>query len=212
MDDRTRVREIMRTLRINHPKATTALNYKNPLELLVATILSAQCTDKRVNIVTEKLFKRYRTAEDYASADVRELEAYIKSTGFYRNKAKNIINCARMLVDEYGSMVPQAMEDLVKLPGVARKTANVVLGHAFGKNEGIAVDTHMRRLSARLGFTENTDPEKIEQDLMRIVAKESWTEVTDLLVLHGRSTCVARKPRCGTCAISGLCPSAGTFG
>lgn len=208
MDDSRRVQDIIRILKKKYPKATTALRYNSPLELLVATILSAQCTDKRVNEVTEKLFRKYRSAEDYANADLKELEQDIRSTGFYRNKAKNLRDCCRMLVKEYDSKVPDSMEELIKLPGVARKTANIVLGHAYGKNEGIAIDTHMRRVTARLGLTKNTNPEKIEKDLMRIVPKENWIEITDLLISHGRETCTARNPRCSICLIKHLCPSA----
>jgi endonuclease-3 len=211
MDDRKRVGEIIAILRKGYPKATTALVSHNPLELLIATILSAQCTDKRVNIVTKDLFKKYRTAEDYANADLKTLEQEIRSTGFYRNKAKNIRNCGRMLVERFGSEVPKTMEELITLPGVARKTGNIVLGHAFGIAAGIAVDTHVRRLSGRLEFTHSEKAERIEEDLMRIVAKESWIEVSDLLVLHGRETCDAWKPKCSVCIISRLCPSAGTF-
>lgn len=212
MDDRKRIGEIIAILRKEHPKASTALVSHNPLELLIATILSAQCTDKRVNIVTRDLFKKYRTAEDYAKADLKELETEIKSTGFYRNKARNIRDCGRMLVERFGSEVPKTMGELIELPGVARKTANIVLGHAYGITEGIAVDTHVRRLAGRLELSHSEDPKRIEEDLMKIVPKESWIEVTDLLILHGRETCVARKPKCGICSISRLCPSAGMFG
>jgi endonuclease-3 len=211
MDDRKRVGEIITILRKRYPKASTALVSSSPLELLIATILSAQCTDKRVNIVTKELFKKYRTAEDYANADLAVLEQEIRSTGFYRNKARNIRDCGRMLVERFGSEVPKTMEELIELPGVARKTANIVLGHAYGIAAGIAVDTHVRRVAGRLEFTHSEDPGKIEQDLMRIVPKDSWMEVTDLLILHGRETCDARKPKCSVCIISQLCPSAGTF-
>jgi endonuclease-3 len=211
MDDRKRVGEIIAILRKKYPQASTALVSHNPLELLIATILSAQCTDKRVNIVTKDLFKKYRTAEDYANADLAVLEQEIRSTGFYRNKAKNIRNCGKMLVERFGSKVPKTMEELITLPGVARKTGNIVLGHAYGIAAGIAVDTHVRRLSGRLELSHSEKPEKIETGLMRIVPKESWIEVSDLLILHGRETCDARKPKCSVCIISRLCPSAGTF-
>lgn len=211
MDDRKRAGEIIAILRKKYPKATTALVSDDPLQLLIATILSAQCTDKRVNIVTKDLFRKYRTAEDYANADLGTLEQEIRSTGFYRNKAKNIRNSGRMLVERFGSTVPNTMEELIELPGVARKTANIVLGHGYGIISGIAVDTHVRRIAGRLEFTHSEDPGRIEEDLMRIVPKDSWIEVSDLLILHGRETCDARKPKCDECAISSLCPSAGTF-
>ncbi|RLI92272.1 MAG: endonuclease III [Candidatus Altiarchaeales archaeon] len=211
MDNRKRVREIIRLLRGKYPKATTALRYKNPLELLVSTMLSAQCTDERVNLVTEKLFKKYRTAEDYANADLKEFEREIRSTGFYRNKAKNIKNCCRILVERFNSRVPKTMDELLHLPGVARKTANIVLGHGYGIAEGIAVDTHVRRVAQRLGLSDNKDPNKIEGDLMEIVPRKSWIEISDLLILHGRETCTARKPKCNECILNRLCPSSGRF-
>ena len=186
----------------------TALHYTSPLEILVATILSAQCTDKRVNIVTKSLFKKYKTAEDYANADLAELEEDIRSTGFYRNKAKNIKRSGRMLVEKFNSQVPRTMDELLELPGVARKTANIVLSNAYGVIEGIAVDTHVRRLSKRLGLTENKNPNKIEADLMKIVPKSHWKRITDLLILHGRNVCMARKPKCNMCSLNKICPSA----
>ncbi|MCK5628222.1 endonuclease III [Candidatus Bathyarchaeota archaeon] len=188
-----------------------ALKYENPLELLIATILSAQCTDERVNMVTSKLFKKYTKAEDYANADLKELEQDIYSTGFYRNKAKNIKKCCRILVEKHNSQVPKSMKELVELPGVARKTANIVLSNAFNVVEGIAVDTHVRRLSKRLGLTENTNPDKIEKDLMRLVPKDKWLRITDLLIFHGRRVCVARKPKCDICVLKRVCPSAFSF-
>lgn len=211
-NDKTRVAKTIMLLEKEHPDAKIALNYSSPQELLVATILSAQCTDERVNMVTRSLFKKYRGAEDYAKADLRELEQDIKSTGFYRNKAKNLKACAKMLAEKFGSSVPKTMEEILQLPGVARKTANIVLSNAYGVVEGIAVDTHVRRLSKRLGLTDNDDPNKIEQDLMKTVPKGMWMRFTDLLIFHGRRVCTARKPRCEACIVNKLCPSAFTFG
>ena len=210
-DNKTRVLKIIELLEKEHPDAKIALNYTNPLELLVATILSAQCTDRRVNIVTKGLFKKYRKAEDYANADLEELEEDIRPTGFYRNKARNIKKCCQILVEKFNSKVPKTMEEMLELPGVARKTANIVLANAYGVIEGIAVDTHVRRLAGRLGFSEHEDPNKIEGDLMKIVPKDKWMRFTDLLIFHGRRTCVARKPKCGICVLNKLCPSAFTF-
>jgi endonuclease-3 len=187
---------------------TTGINFTTPLELLVATILSAQYTDERVNMVTPHVFARYRTPQDYASADPTELEAIIHSCGFYRNKAKNIQGAARALVERFGGAVPDTLEELVTLPGVARKTANVVLAHAFGKNEGIAVDTHVQRLSRRLGFTQQIDPAKIEADLMAICPRDQWGRLSDLLIWHGRRVCFARRPNCSECVLNDICPSA----
>ncbi len=202
------MREIIRVLKRAYPKAKIALNYENPLELLIATILSAQCTDMRVNMVTEPLFKKYRKAEDYAEADLSELEEAIRSTGFYRNKAKNIKKSCQMLVETYDSHVPNTMRALLTLPGVARKTANIVLSNGFGVVAGIAVDTHVRRLSQRLGITENKDPDKIERDLMRLVPREEWFSVSYLLIEHGRKICKARTPLCTHCVLGErLCPS-----
>jgi endonuclease-3 len=208
LDNKTKVQKIIELLEKQYPKAKTALHYTKPLEILIATILSAQCTDKRVNIVTKSLFKKYKTAEDYANADLAELEQDIRSTGFYRNKAKNIKNSGQMLVEKYDSQVPRTMSELIELPGVARKTANIVLSNAYGVIVGIAVDTHVRRLSKRLGLTENTDPNKIEADLMLIVPKSHWKRITDLLIFHGRNVCIARKPKCGICNLNKICPSA----
>ena len=208
LDAKTRVMKIIGLLEKEYPDAKTSLDYKNPLEIVVATILSAQCTDKRVNIVTKSLFKKYRTATDYANSDLGELEEDVRSTGFYRNKAKNIKNTGRMLVEKYDSQVPQTMSELLELPGVARKTANIVLSNAYGVIVGIAVDTHVRRLSKRLGLTENTNPDKIETDLMQIVSKTQWKRITDLLIFHGRNFCIARKPKCGICVLNKICPSA----
>ena len=203
--------KIIELLEKEYPDAKTALNYTNPLELLVATVLSAQCTDKRVNAVTKSLFKKYKTAEDYANADLEELEEDVRPTGFYRNKAKNIKKSCRMLVEKFNSEVPKTMDELLELPGVARKTANIVLSNAYGVIEGIAVDTHVRRLSKRLGLTENKNPDKIERDLMEIVPKANWKRITDLLIFHGRNVCMARKPKCELCTLNKLCPSAFTF-
>lgn len=210
-ENKGRVLRIIGLLEKEFPEAKIALNFTNPLELLVATILSAQCTDERVNIVTESLFKKYRNAEDYAKADLAELEGEIKSTGFYRNKARNIKNAGEMLVEKFNSYVPKTMEEILELPGVARKTANIVLQNAYGVVEGIAVDTHVRRVAARLGLTANEDPDKIEQDLMTIVPRENWMRITDLLILLGRKVCTAKKPKCEMCVLNKMCPSAFTF-
>jgi endonuclease III len=200
--------EVVTRLKAEYPDARTELDWKNPLELLVATMLSAQTTDVQVNRVTQSLFAKYRTAEDYAHADPSELEEDIRPTGFYRNKARSLRNMADALVEEHGGEVPSNMRELVALPGVGRKTANVVLGNAFGVDEGIVVDTHVRRVSGRLGLTENKDPVKIEQDLMKVVPQEDWTVFSHLLILHGRRTCKARKPDCPNCILNDICPSA----
>lgn len=194
-------------MRKEYPQPRTALNYRTPLELLVATILAAQCTDERVNKVTPGLFQKYPTVEALARARQDELENDIRSTGFFRNKARNIIGLANKLVSEYGGRVPDTMEELIRLPGVARKTANIVLSSAFRKAEGIAVDTHVRRLSERLGLSRQSDPDKIERDLMEIVPREDWLDFNFLLVDHGRKVCQARKPLCPQCVIKHLCPS-----
>ena len=208
---KAKVPKIIELLEKEHPDAKIALNYTNPLELLIATILSAQCTDERVNVVTKALFKKYRTPQDYANADLKELEQDIKSTGFYHNKAKNIKKCCQMLVEKFNSQIPRTMEEILELPGVARKTANIVLSNVYGVVEGIAVDTHVRRLACRLGLTENDDPNKIEQDLMMIVPKDKWMRITDLLIFHGRRVCTAKKPKCGACVLNRICPSAFKF-
>ena len=205
---KARVIEIIDLLEKQYPEAKTALHHSSPLEMLIATILSAQCTDKRVNIVTKSLFKKYRTAQDYVNADLSELEQDIRSTGFYRNKAKNIKNTSRLLVEKYDSKVPRTMEELLELPGVARKTANIVLSNAYGVIVGIAVDTHVRRLAQRLGLTENKDPNKIETDLMQEVPKSQWKRITDLLIFHGRNVCIARRPKCEICNLNRICSSA----
>jgi endonuclease-3 len=211
-DDQNRTLKIIELLEKEHRDAKIALNHTNPLELLIATILSAQCTDERVNIVTKTLFKKYRSVKDYAGADLKELEQDIRSTGFYRNKARNIKKCCQMILDKFGSQVPKTMEEILELPGVARKTANIVLSNAYGVVEGIAVDTHVRRLSRRLGLTANDNPDKIEQDLMKLVPKSKWMRFTELLIFHGRKTCTAKRPKCETCVVNKLCPSAVTFG
>jgi len=208
LEKKERVMKIIELLEIEYPKARTALHYTSPLEILVATILSAQCTDKRVNIVTKSLFKKYRSVEDYANADLVELEEDIRSTGFYKNKAKNIKNTSQLLVEKFDSHVPRTMSELLELPGVARKTANIVLSNAYGIIEGVAVDTHVLRLAQRLGFTENKNPDKIEKDLMEIVPKSHWKRITDLLIFHGRNVCMARKPKCSICSLNKICPSA----
>ena len=207
----TRASTIIRLLEKEYPQAKIALKYNNPLELLVATILSAQCTDERVNKVTATLFKKYRSAKDYADADLKELELDIRPTGFYRNKAKNIKQTGQILTDRFNSQVPKTMGEMLQLPGVARKTANIVLQNAYGVVEGIAIDTHVRRVSNRLGLTKNEDPDKIEQDLMQIVPKDKWMRVTDLLIFLGRNVCTAKKPKCGVCVLNKICPSAFTF-
>jgi len=211
VDDKARITRIIKLLEKEFPDAKIALHYTNPLELLIATILSAQCTDERVNIVTKTLFEKYRKAKDYADAGLKELEQDIKSTGFYHNKARNIKKCCKMLVEKFDSHVPRTMAEMLELPGVARKTANIVLQNAYGVVEGIAIDTHVRRVSARLGLTENEDPGKIEQDLMRIVPKDKWMRIADLLIFLGRRVCVARKPKCEACVLNRICPSAFTF-
>jgi len=197
---------IYRLLRKNYPRAKIALNYANPWELLAAVILSAQCTDKRVNIVTEKLFAKYRAIENFANADIKEFEQDIRSTGFYRNKAKNIIASAKKIIAGHGGKVPQTMEELTSLPGVGRKTANIILYNAFGKIFGIPVDTHVGRLSQRLGLSREKNPVKIEKDLMRIFPEKYYGKLSYLLIEHGRAVCKARAPLCGDCFLSGLCP------
>ncbi len=204
-----KVGHILRLLKKEYPEIRTALEFRDPMQLLVATILSAQSTDKRVNMVTEKLFKKYKTAEDYANGNPEVFEREIHSTGFYKNKTKNIIGATKMIVEEYDGKVPDKMEDLIRLPGVARKTANIVLSNAFGKIEGIAVDTHVKRLSKLLGLTNNTDQDKIEQDLMNITPRIEWSNLSHLLIFHGRAVCIARRPRHDSCVLNWFCPSAG---
>ncbi len=205
---RERVAGIVGILRREFPDSRTALEFRNPLQILVATILAAQCTDERVNKVTPALFARYPTAAAFAAADRAGLEEAIRSTGFFRNKAKSILGAAKRIVEVYGGKVPDTMEDLVTLPGVARKTANIVLAAGYGKAGGIAVDTHVRRLSGRLGLSRETDPVKIERDLLGIVPRGDWLDFNSLLVDHGRKTCRARKPECPGCPLRHLCPSA----
>jgi endonuclease III len=206
-DKNIRTAEIIKLLKKTYPDARIVLNFGNDIQLLVSVILSAQCTDKKVNEVTENLFKKYKTAVDFAKADVAEFEKEIKPTGFYRAKAKNIINACKAIVEKHGGELPRTMNEMLELPGVARKTANVVLGNAYGIVEGIAVDTHVRRLSQRLGLTKNDDPVKIEQDLMAAVKRKDWFELTYLLIDHGRAICIARVPKCAECALNKLCPS-----
>lgn len=205
---RQRIGPIIRLLRERYPRARTALEYGNPLEILVATILAAQCTDERVNKVTPALFRKYPTAAAFARADRSELEREIRSTGFFRNKAKAIIGAAKRIEEAYGGAVPGAMAELLTLPGVARKTANIVLSAGYGKAEGIAVDTHAGRLSRRLGLSRHEDPVKVERDLMALVPGADWLDFNFLLVEHGRALCQARKPKCPECFLRGLCPSA----
>ena len=207
---RTRTGELIARLKAAYPEARCSLNFSNPLELLVATVLSAQCTDARVNLVTKRLFKKYRTANDYAVASSEQLEEDIKSTGFYRNKAKALRACCAELTARYDGQVPADMAALVRLPGVGRKTANVILGNAYDMAEGIVVDTHVRRLAGRLGLTQHSDPDKIEQDLMRVVPREDWVAFAHLLILHGRRICSARAPQCPVCPLKDRCPSATT--
>lgn len=210
-DNRHNFGHIWALLKEESPDAKPSLNYSNPLELLVATVLSAQSTDVQINKVTESLFKKYRTTWDYASADLRELEADIYSTGFYKSKAKNIKAAAQLIIERYGGEVPQTMEELVTLPGVGRKTANIVLARAFGVIEGIAVDTHVKRVSGRLGFTRHSDPVKIEKDLISLARKEDLDSISMTLIYHGRQVCHARKPRCQACVVKDLCPSSIIF-
>jgi endonuclease-3 len=202
-----RAPEIIERLTKAYPDAHVALDFTNPLECLVATILSAQCTDERVNMVTATLFKKYAKAEDYLKVPEAELAADIKPTGFFNQKTKSIRGACARIVEVYGGAVPSTMEDLITLPGVARKTANIVLGNAYGIVEGIAVDTHVRRVGERLGFTTQRDPNKIEQDLMRLIPRKRWFDFTYVIIDHGRATCVARTPRCAECPVNDLCPS-----
>ena len=201
-----RVKKIIKVLRREYPRSKTSLKHKTPFELLVATILSAQCTDKHVNKITPELFKKYNGPSAFSRAKQPEIEKYIRSAGFYRNKAKNIIAASKKIVGEFGRKVPRTMEGLLGLPGVARKTANIVLSSCFDKAEGIAVDTHVGRLSVRMGFSAENNPNKIERDLMRIVPRGDWIEFNYMLVNHGRNVCSARKPACGECPVAHLCP------
>lgn len=212
LEPKERAAKIIQLLEKEHPDAKIALNFSNPLELLVATILSAQCTDERVNTVTKLLFKKYIKPEDYAQVPLAELEQDVRSTGFYHNKARNIQKTNQILTEKYHSQIPKTMEELLELPGVARKTANIVLYGAYGMVVGVAVDTHVRRLSQRLGLTENEDQDEIEQDLMRLVPKDKWMHLADLLVFHGRRVCTAKKPNCTGCVLNKICPCAFSFG
>jgi endonuclease III len=211
MGVKDRVRQIIEKLRETYPNAHTELDFETPLQLLVATILSAQCTDKRVNLVTPGIFRDYPTAQDLATASQEELEEAIKSTGFYRSKAKNLRAMAKILVEKFGSEVPRRMEELTQLPGVGRKTANVVLGNAFSLVEGIVVDTHVARLARRFMLTKSDDPARIETDLMRLVPKTYWTDFSHWLIWHGRRRCYARNPDCLDCELGTMCPSYGKF-
>lgn len=204
---RERALEILDRLKQEYPDAKCALNHRNAFELLAATILSAQCTDERVNQVTPALFARYPTAEDMAAAKLEDLEELIRSTGFFRTKAKNLLGMANALVERHGGEVPAEMDALVALPGVGRKTANVVLSNAFGRSEGVVVDTHVKRLAGRLGLTRHTDPVKVEEDLMALLPRERWGDVEHLLIWHGRRVCDARRPQCAACVVADLCPS-----
>ena len=200
-----RAGKILDLLEEAHPEATCALHYRNPFELVTAVILSAQCTDERVNMVTPALFRRYPGAESLAKARVQDVEEIIRSTGFFRAKAKSIVGCARALAAEHGGQVPRTLDAMVKLPGVGRKTANVVLGHAYDVAFGVAVDTHVLRVSNRLGIARGDDPIVVEQQLMAIIPEKRWTRTTDLLIFHGRKICIARRPLCGTCPVFALC-------
>ncbi len=202
-----RVREIIARLREHYPAAKCSLDFRSVHQLMVATILSAQCTDERVNEVTKTLFKKYRSIKDFAAADIRELEEDIKPTGFFRNKAKSIKLSAQQLLEEYGGEIPQTLDQLTKLAGVGRKTGSVILGVGFGLAEGIVVDTHVGRISRLLGLTKETDPVKVERDLMKLVPKEDWIDWSHLLIYHGRALCIARRPKCGECFLAQVCPS-----
>jgi len=207
MTNKEKLSEILKRLKKEYPHPQTALHFSDPFQLLAATILSAQATDVLVNKVTENLFKKYRTVRDYANTPLEELQKDVSSINFYKTKAKNIQASSNMIIEKFGSRVPKTMEELVGLPGVARKTANIVLSSAFGINEGIAVDTHVKRLSYRLGITKNEDPVKIEQDLMALTPKEEWGNISHLLIFHGRKICQAKKPNHSECVLSDICPS-----
>lgn len=210
MDSKGSIKEILKRLKKEYPEPKTALNFTSPFEMLVATILSAQTTDAHVNRVTETLFKKYRTVEDYAGVSLESFKKDVSSVNFYNNKAKNIHASAKIIVEKFGSKVPKTMEELTGLPGVARKTANIVLSNAYGINEGIAVDTHVRRLSQRLGLTENRDPVKIEKDLMENTPRAEWSNISHLLISHGRKICQAKKPKHDQCVLYDICPSRDT--
>ena len=200
--------KVLDILRKEYPDARVTLDFKDPLQLLVATILAAQCTDERVNRVTKDLFKKYRTAADFSKADLHSLEEEIRSTGFFHNKAKNIISCCRDIVNKFNGEVPRTLEDLTSLAGVGRKTANIILGNAFGR-QAIAVDTHVKRVTHRLGWAKSDDPDKIEFELMKVIPEERWTLACHQLVSHGRNICIAKKPKCSLCHVAGLCPKVG---
>ena len=204
-----RARKIVSLLKKAYPDAKCSLVHKTPLQLLIATILSAQCTDARVNIVTPALFARYKSAEEFANADICELEKLVRSTGFYHNKAKNINGACRLIVEKHKGKVPGTMEEMLELPGVARKTANIVLGNAYGVIEGVPVDTHAIRISHLLGWTREKQQEKIERDLMALLPRRDWLKISDLFVHHGRAICIARRPKCGICPVRSLCPKVG---
>jgi endonuclease-3 len=208
---RGRINRILNILSKAYSDAKIALHFANPLEMLVSTILSAQCTDERVNLVTKDLFKKYKTPEDYANSNLKDLESQIRSTGFYRVKAKNIRNTCQMIVEKFDSKVPRTMNELTSLPGIGRKTANIILSNSYGVIEGIAVDTHVARVSKRLGITDNKEPDKIEQDLMKLIKKELWLPFTYQIIEHGRQICKARKPLCKQCLLNKVCPSAFSF-
>lgn len=208
-DEKRYAAKVVRLLRREYPDAKCSLDFKNPLQLLVATVLSAQCTDARVNLVTKDLFRKYRSAADYAAAALPEFEKDIQSTGFFRNKAKNIKACCQVLVDSYQGKVPEDLERLVQLPGIGRKTANVILGTAFSIATGIAVDTHVGRLSRRLGLSAEKDPGKVEKDLMVVLPKKEWVAFSHRMIQHGRRCCVARKPKCDECPLQSICPRIG---
>ncbi len=206
-DNKKRTAEIIKRLKKAYPDAHCALNHTSPFELMIATILSAQCTDERVNIVTAELFRKYRSPQDFVDVSQSELEKDVHSTGFFRNKAKNIKAASQRLIEVYGGEIPRTMDEILTLGGVARKTANVVLGNAFGIASGVVVDTHVSRLSQRLGLTENTTPEKIERDLEQLVPKRNWIMFPHWMIFHGRRVCNARKPKCGECSLANICPS-----
>lgn len=206
---RERAAKIYEALEKEYPEAETALNHENPFQLAVATILSAQCTDEQVNRATPELFRRFSDPSALAGASLEDVEKIVHSTGFFRSKAKNIVGMSRMLLEEHDGVLPRSIKELTELPGIGRKTANVILGNAFGIDEGVVVDTHVKRLAGRMGFTRETDPGKVEKDLMGIFPRERWTVLSHLLILHGRALCPARRPRCADCPVAGLCPSAG---
>ena len=206
---KARALRVLAILKRTYPSAECSLDYRNPLQLLVATILSAQCTDERVNKTTPALFAKYRTAADFANADIAELQSFVRSTGFYRNKAKNIKAACKIMVEKHGGRVPSSMEEILELPGVARKTANIVLGNSYGVIEGVPVDTHAIRISYLLGLTREHNPVKIERDLMALIPRRDWLHISNLFVHHGRAICIARRPLCGRCPLNKICPKVG---